>query len=245
MGQRQTPLQVVALLFLFGSACIMEKIIPLPGLSKMTGEGGTAAETDRGNEEGETPVKTRQLAQKGDSIANKSKERNAGVVAVLLASLLSGLAGALSQRCLQEGGGRNSFLFTMELSVASILFLLLNNFVTLLRKRGDSSGGSAGGNAREQKMEFLTSWKILIPMITNAIGGVLVGLVTKQVGTVKKGFALIFGLWLSGILQGFFQDSSTQDQVGGTQLLGLSPEQIVGAVLASAALWMHMTFKAV
>ena len=76
-------------------------------------------------------------------------------------------------------------------------------------------------------------------MITNAIGGVLVGLVTKQVGTVKKGFALIFGLWLSGFLQGLFPPKTSKEK----SHVAVTPEQIVGAALASISLWMHMSFK--
>ena len=33
-----------------------------------------------------------------------------------------------------------------------------------------------------------------IPIITNSMGGIIVGLVTKYAGSVRKGFALIFGI---------------------------------------------------
>ena len=59
----------------------------------------------------------------------RSKHFRKGVLPVLLASFISGLAGALTQRNLQSAsgcgrsGGRNSYLFTMELCAASFIFL--------------------------------------------------------------------------------------------------------------------------
>lgn len=55
----------------------------------------------------------------------------------------------------------------------------------------------------------------------------MVGLVTKHAGSVRKGFALIFGLLLSGLFQ-----------ANGS---GISSEQIVGGLMAAASLWMHTT----
>ena len=68
----------------------------------------------------------------------------------------------------------------------------------------------------------------MIPITTNSIGGILVGLVTKYAGSVRKGFALIFGLLLTGLIQ---------------QVLDQQPvtrEQVVGGTLAAVSLWMHM-----
>jgi UDP-sugar transporter A1/2/3 len=56
-----------------------------------------------------------------------------------------------------------------------------------------------------------------------------VGLVTKYAGSVRKGFALIFGLLLSGILQ----------SKGGE---GVEKEQVVGGILAAISLWMYSSF---
>jgi UDP-sugar transporter A1/2/3 len=66
---------------------------------------------------------------------------------------------------------------------------------------------------------------ILIPILTNSVGGILVGLVTKHAGSVRKGFALIFDLLLSGAIQ-----------AGGT---GVSPAQIVRGLLAATSMWLH------
>ena len=80
---------------------------------------------------------------------------------------------------------------------------------------------------------FFHNWtpQTLIPITTNALGGIIVGLVTKYAGSVKKGFALIFGLLVSGVLQSFTEEDKT-----------VSFEQVVGGILASLSLWMYGAF---
>lgn len=56
------------------------------------------------------------------------------------------------------------------------------------------------------------------------------GLVIKYAGTVRKGFALIFGILLSGIVQSTLDENKT-----------LSKEEVAGGVLAAVSLWMHAT----
>lgn len=140
-----------------------------------------------------------------------------GVMPVLLASFLSGLAGALSQMNLQSaGGGRNAYLFSMELCAGSILVLGLSLFVT-----------SDGQQLREKG--FFNGWNTytLIPIVTNSIGGILVGLVIKYAGTVRKGFALIFGILLSGIVQAVVSDEP------------ITYSQMAGGVLAALSMYLH------
>ena len=50
---------------------------------------------------------------------------------------------------------------------------------------------------------MLNGWelKTAIPVITNAFGGVVVGLVTKYAGGVVKGFALIAGIIITAFAQ--------------------------------------------
>jgi len=85
-------------------------------------------------------------------------------------------------------------------------------------------------------MDFFHNWTIatLIPIVTNAMGGIIVGLVTKYAGSVRKGFALIFGILLSGLLQQVFISGSE----GGATL---QKEQIIGGILAGISLWAHAT----
>ena len=58
----------------------------------------------------------------------------------------------------------------------------------------------------------------------------MVGLVTKYAGSVRKGFALIFGMLFTGFIQ------STLDSN-----VSITKEQIVGGLVASLSLWMHST----
>ena len=137
-----------------------------------------------------------------------------GVAPVLFASFLSGLAGALSQKNLQNKG-RNPYLFSMELCAASSLILALSLLIS-----------PDGTMIREQGF-FGSDWnvQVFIPIVTNAVGGILVGLVTLYAGSVRKGFALVVGILLSGMLQSE----------------SVSNEQIVGGILAAVSLWMHAT----
>ena len=71
---------------------------------------------------------------------------------------------------------------------------------------------------------------MIIPIVTNAVGGIIVGIVTKLAGSVRKGFALIFGMLMTGVIQ------STVEGGG-----AVSKEQIIGGLIATASLWLHVT----
>ena len=103
----------------------------------------------------------------------------------------------------------------MEMNIASVILLLASLVM------------SSDGRDILRSRTFFSNWtpETFIPVITNSIGGILVGLVTKHAGSVRKGFALIFGLLLSGIFQ-----------AGGA---GIRTHQIVGGLLAASSLWMH------
>ena len=107
----------------------------------------------------------------------------------------------------------------MELCAVSVIILAISVLFSpdgeLIRANGFWSGW--------------TPWT-MIPIFTNSVGGIIVGLVTKYAGSVRKGFALIFGIFISGLLQA--PDT------------GVSREQIVGGLLAGISLWMHANNQA-
>jgi len=107
---------------------------------------------------------------------------------------------------------------TMEISSFAMIFLGLTMLISDDGKQIRQDG-------------FWKNWtlKTWIPVLTNAAGGIIVGLVTKHAGSVRKGFALIFGLLLSGLFQARGSD-------------GISSEQIIGGALAALSLWMHSKF---
>ena len=184
-------MQIFALILLLMAALVMEGLLPMDALY----------------------ISYWMDTQEFNPVELSPRRFTHGVLPILVASFLSGLAGAITQKSLQVGN-RNALLFTMELCVASILLLLLS-FVT-----------SNDGKLIQQR-GFFDEWTYftILPILTNAAGGILVGMVIKFAGTVQKGFALIFGILLSGILQG-----------------SLSKEEMMGGVLAGVSLWMHSTY---
>lgn len=193
MGRSQSYMQIVALLLLLASALVMERMVTLD-----TFLGRTEASFQ---------------------LSLDAKHFSHGVAPILLASFISGLAGALSQKNLQGTGGKNPYLFSMELCAVSVIILAISVLFSpdgeLIRANGFWSGW--------------TPWT-MIPIFTNSVGGIIVGLVTKYAGSVRKGFALIFGIFISGLLQA--PDT------------GVSREQIVGGLLAGISLWMHANNQA-
>lgn len=233
IGRRQSRVQVVSLLILFTAALVIEKILPISSIFQRKHISSNNKDdndiiTDSTNE-------ANNLASSNSNVSNKfslsSKHFTQGVIPVLLASLISGLAGALVQKNLQGAtgcgrtGGRNSYLFSMELSAASFFFLLVALITNKDGKRIIQNG-------------FFDQWtpKTMIPVVTNALGGIIVGLVTKYAGAVQKGFALIFGLLLSGIIQAMTNRDKNDESPR------VSMEQILGGVLAALSLWMHSSF---
>ncbi len=209
MGRKQSKLQILALVMLFLSALIVENLIPLNKYLDYLNFGDNNDGDDKGN--------ANIMEEKQQSAQRSSNHFTHGVVPVLMASFISGLAGAISQKNLQNGG-RNPYLFSSELCIASIISLSISLLFSPDGERIKSNG-------------FFDQWTIttLIPVLTNAVGGIVVGLVTKYAGSVRKGFALIFGMVLTGVAQ------SINDG------LPLSSSQIIGGVIAALSLWLHAT----
>jgi solute carrier family 35 (UDP-sugar transporter), member A1/2/3 len=209
MGRRQSPVQVISLFLLLLSALVMEGIVGvdqlLLGMHKSV------------------PLDTATLTS---SLSARLHGRHFthGVAPILLASFISGLAGALSQKNLQAvGGGRNAYLFSMELCAATCVILLLSLLIS-----NDGEKIAAHG--------FWNGWtpSTFIPIVTNSAGGIVVGLVTKYAGSVRKGFALIFGIFLSGVIQAVLQPE-----------MQITREHVVGGLIAGVSLYMHAAYPPV
>lgn len=235
LGLRQSGVQIMALGLLAGAALVLEKILPvsmlIPGLGgAISGAASTTGAT------GATGILAtlRNLAMSLTS-GGMARRVTHGVLPILLASFLSGLAGALVQKAVQGGGRqvrrlrdgevtgkvkqpKNFYLFSTELGIASI-FLLLVSFAF------------SGDGRRIASHGFFFGWTpaTLVPIMTQSFGGICVGLVTKHAGSVRKGFALIFGMLLSGMV--------TAKGAG-----GLGVEQMLGLILASTSLFLHTRY---
>ncbi|OEU16391.1 hypothetical protein FRACYDRAFT_208223 [Fragilariopsis cylindrus CCMP1102] len=194
MKKSQSPIQMVALGILFGSALVFQGYIR-PGM----------------------------LWQKNSEIKTGDNDDWVwrGVVPCLGAAFLSGLAGALSQKGLQLTGigGRDPFLYTIEISFFSAVALLFN----ILRSNDFSE-------LEWQKQKTYWNWKTLIPILLKASGGVVTALVHKYAGSVSKGFALMFGLVLANMIQ----LTKTKDEK-------LQPYQVLGTIMIMLSTWLHFT----
>eukprot|EP01038_Epipyxis_sp_PR26KG_P015373 gene15373-20724_t len=141
-----------------------------------------------------------------------------GLIMVAIASMISGFAAALTQRALVDNSKkRHPYFFSAELAVYGIIFLLINNHF--------NSDIAEGGN-------ILSNWNLLtfIPVITNAWGGLIVGLVTKYAGGVVKGFALIAGIIITGLAQYIVEGKP------------LGMKDLVGIILVSLAIYLHSSY---
>ncbi|KAL8199618.1 hypothetical protein R6Q57_013186 [Mikania cordata] len=115
-----------------------------------------------------------------------------GIIPVLIASVLSGLASALCQWASQVKK-HSSYLMTVEMSLVGSLCLLASTYK------------SPDGESMRQH-GFFYGWTpfTMIPVFINAVGGILVGLVTSYAGGVRKGFVIVSALLVTALLQFVF-----------------------------------------
>ena len=209
MGKRQSVVQMVALTILLGSAMLFQGSLSFSGLFKKKAKGETAD----GNVNGGSKV------EETRAHTNISK----GIIPCLGAAFISGLAGALSQKGVQMGGGygRNAYLYTMELGIFSSFSLLISLFAT---KNGRQTLKQEGG--------IFKHWtpKSIIPIACRALGGILTALVHKHAGATRKGFALILGLVMTGV---------TQSLVEGERLSG---DELMAMALVILSSYLHLSY---
>mmetsp|Transcript_21967 Transcript_21967/g.34449 ORF Transcript_21967/g.34449 Transcript_21967/m.34449 type:complete len:459 (+) Transcript_21967:151-1527(+) len=159
-----------------------------------------------------------------------------GVLPCLTATLLSGLAGAFSQRSLQtQVGGqmhRDAYFYTVEISFLSAVCLV----ISMAAETWQGRRTVACANVKElddkcdtKKDSFFQHWTYatLLPITTRATAGLLTALVHRHLGSVVKGFALVLGLVFSALLQFVLEG------------IDLSVGQLVGTVLVLFSSWLH------
>eukprot|EP00501_MAST-03F_sp_TOSAG23-6_P002337 GSMAST32.ASY1.ANO1.2439.1 assembled CDS len=102
-----------------------------------------------------------------------------GVLPALASAVMSGTASALSQKAMQGTGNRNAYLYTCELCGIGICVLVFGLIV-----RGETILDTSQ----------LTMYSY-IPIITNALGGVIIGQVIKHLGGVIYVFIMNFNFF--------------------------------------------------
>lgn len=162
-----------------------------------------------------------------------------GLAATLVASLLSGFSNAMTQRSFVGSsstivadpkskaaivvGPRNPFLYSIELAVYGLLFLCVKE--TYEYYQYDQGVFASSQN-------FSRGWTpyTLIPVVVNACGGIVVGLVVKYAGGIAKGFALIVGIIITGIISYLVENKP------------LSPNTGLAVVLVIISIYLHSSF---
>lgn len=144
--------------------------------------------------------------------AYDSNNYRIGIILVCFASILSGISTALTQKALcDKKNRRNTLFFSAELAAWGILFLMVYDG-NIIIKNG-----------------FFNEWtiKTFIPVVTNSLGGIIVGLVTKYGGSSVKGFALIVGLVITAIGHWFLEGIS------------LTKLDFLAILLVSISIYLH------
>ncbi|WOL19920.1 CMP-sialic acid transporter 5 isoform X1 [Canna indica] len=131
-------------------------------------------------------------SRKGSSGSNSDQVLFYGIIPVMVASVLSGLASSLCQWASQVKK-HTSYLMTIEMSFVGSFCLLASTYK------------SPDGKAIQQ-YGFFHGWTVwtLLPVLMNAVGGILVGLVTAHAGGVRKGFVIVSALLVTAMLQFIF-----------------------------------------
>eukprot|EP00267_Zea_mays_P053853 XP_020407043.1 CMP-sialic acid transporter 5 isoform X1 [Zea mays] len=112
-----------------------------------------------------------------------------GIIPVTVASMLSGLASSLCQWASQVKK-HTSYMMTIEMSFIGSVCLLASTY------------RSPDGEAIRKYGVFheWTFWT-MVPVLMNAVGGILVGLVTTYAGGIRKGFVIVSALLVTALLQ--------------------------------------------
>ncbi len=135
-----------------------------------------------------------------------------GLAVILAASVLSGIAATVTQIFMQDLR-LNAFLVTLSMCLVSLVAVgfSLASQVAMGSAGFDALGsGGAGASLLDLALDWervrpillkgWTHWS-LIPVTTQALGGLLVGLVTKYCGSLDKGIAFVCGLAVSAIAE--------------------------------------------
>lgn len=144
-----------------------------------------------------------------------------GILCVILASALSGVGSGVVEWTLQGKEKRNSYLFTAEMALLGSLVIFLSLYFDI----------SAEGEIWRKEGLFAKWTKYTwIPVLTQGLGGIVVGLITKVAGGVKKGFAVICGLVFTCMWKCFVYAEP------------LSPQTFLAVPLVAASIYLHAKY---
>lgn len=146
-----------------------------------------------------------------------------GTVCIVASSMFSGLGSGIVEWTLQKKK-RDSYLFTSEMGVLACAIILVSLPL-----------GVSPDAAKWRQEGLFTRWSLMtvLPVLTQGWGGIVVGLITKVAGGVRKGFAVIVGLILTCLLKWV---------IDGERVSGL---MCVAVPLVATSIWLHASFPPV
>lgn len=149
----------------------------------------------------------------GNGHVNGHSRWGVGVCCILVASALSGLGSGITEWILHRQK-RNTYLFSAEMALFGSITILCSLVCNL----------SADSQVwREEGLFARWTPATLIPVLTQGLGGIVVGLITKVSGGVRKGFAVICGLIFTCVWKCFVHGQQLSLQVClAVPLVGLS-----------------------
>lgn len=112
-----------------------------------------------------------------------------GVGCVLVAAALSGVGSGITEWATRSQR-RDNYLQTLEMALIGCLILTVNLFL-----------GLADEIAWRDGLFMRWTWLTILPVLSQSVGGILIGVITKIAGGVRKIMATISGLCLTCLLQ--------------------------------------------
>ncbi|GJP43846.1 hypothetical protein CLOM_g3252 [Closterium sp. NIES-68] len=192
LRQKQSGRQVLALLAMLVAAVLLS-IADHVELSLWGGEGKGGGDGKGGKEEaGSGKATSARNGGSGGLTESLAASVVLGVIPMLAASVTSGF-GSMYCQWVSQVKGRSSYLMTIEMSAFSF-FLLLSSLLLL---------PSSHDAVRMRQLGFFHAWTLLsmVPILTNALAGILVGVVVQVSGGLKKGFVMIIALLVTAAAQ--------------------------------------------
>jgi len=120
-----------------------------------------------------------------------SRTTMTGVLAAVAGAMFSGLGAVLSEVVLVHHG-RDVRIFGVELAIGGILVIAMNLALDL-----------NGDGTRLRHSGFFSLWTpaTMLPVLSQAAAGLLVGALTKVLGSIRKAMVVTIGLLMSSLLR--------------------------------------------
>jgi len=141
-----------------------------------------------------------------------------GLGCVLVAAALSGIGSGITEWATRRKR-RDNYLQTLEMASIGCLIVMVN-----------LSLGWADELAWREGLFTRWSWWTLVPVLSQGLGGIVVGIITKIAGGVQKILATISGLCLTCLLQ--------------QTIFGMQPSAgtLLGVPLVAMGIYLHASY---